>query len=101
VHTSLGKDQSRVRRVYLSTHSSLEPGFATYLKTEYPNLQIYRVIEQDLDNSLGRVVNGLVLFDLLFLMDPLGNIMMYYEPAKIGKPLQKDLKTLLKLSKIG
>ena len=38
----------------------------------------------------------------IFLIDPIGNIMMYYEPEEIDiKRAVKDLKRLLKYSRIG
>jgi hypothetical protein len=37
----------------------------------------------------------------LYLVDPLGNIMMYYSTAFVGKELLKDLKKLLRNSNIG
>ena len=36
-----------------------------------------------------------------FLIDPLGNIMMYFPPDKVGKPLMEDLRHLLRISRIG
>jgi len=39
--------------------------------------------------------------ELVFLVDPLGNIMMYYTPTHSGKDLLKDLQKLLKASQIG
>jgi hypothetical protein len=39
---------------------------------------------------------------VIFLIDPIGNIMMYYEPEEIDiKRVVKDLKRLLKYSRIG
>lgn len=131
IHTAMGKDRNRIKRVYLFTQPTLSTDFAEFLKSDHPRLETYRVDERDLVSSLGKVLqdsvlqgnglqgNGLQDNDLqdndlqdkatkkiplhrhLFLMDPLGNIIMYYVPEKVGKPLQKDLKTLLKLSNIG
>ena len=40
--------------------------------------------------------------EAIFLIDPIGNIMMYYEPEEIDiKRVVKDLKRLLKYSRIG
>lgn len=39
--------------------------------------------------------------NLIFLIDPLGNLMMRYTSDQLPKPLFKDLKHLLKVSRIG
>ena len=42
-----------------------------------------------------------VMGEGIYLVDPLGNIMMYYAKDFVGKQLLKDLKKLLKNSNIG
>lgn len=37
----------------------------------------------------------------ILLVDPLGNVMMQYNPANTGEDMLKDLKRLLKLSQLG
>lgn len=37
----------------------------------------------------------------LLLVDPLGNVIMYYRAEQVDKPLLTDLKKLLKFSKVG
>ena len=37
----------------------------------------------------------------IYLIDPLGNVMMSYPKDATAKGMQKDLKRLLKVSKIG
>jgi len=39
--------------------------------------------------------------NLVYLIDPLGNLMMRYTPDQLSKPLFKDIKHLLKSSRIG
>lgn len=36
-----------------------------------------------------------------FLVDPLGNLMMFYDPAVPAKGMMKDLRKLLKVSQVG
>ena len=36
-----------------------------------------------------------------FLVDPLGNLMMYYDPGVQASGVMKDLQKLLKISQIG
>ncbi len=60
--------------------------------------------------ALSVYISNFVLFqrlnsfgeEVIFLIDPIGNIMMYYEPEEIDiKRVVKDLKRLLKYSRIG
>jgi hypothetical protein len=39
--------------------------------------------------------------DRIYLIDPLGNLMMYYEPDSKPKGMLQDMKRLLQLSQIG
>ncbi len=39
--------------------------------------------------------------NLIYLIDPFGNLMMRYTPDQLSKPLFKDIKHLLKSSRIG
>lgn len=39
--------------------------------------------------------------NMIYLIDPLGNLMMRYTPDQLPRPLYKDLKHLLKVSRIG
>jgi len=39
--------------------------------------------------------------NIIYLIDPLGNLMMRYTPDQLPRPLFKDLKHLLKVSRIG
>jgi len=39
--------------------------------------------------------------NMIYLIDPLGNLMMRYTPDQLPRPLFKDLKHLLKVSRIG
>lgn len=93
VHTLLASEGSRVQR-YLTAIPSLE---SEYIDTQaITKLQLSAVNQQQLSA------------DTLYLVDPLGNIFMRYQfPAdktaamKISAGLLKDLKRLLKISKIG
>lgn len=111
IHIAMGKNINRVGRIYLVTGGPLQPEFASYLKTSMPKMVAYPADRNKLrahfgseilkTESIGANKMGIDISQLVFLMDPLGNIILYYTHDKIGKPLQKDLKRLLKLSQIG
>lgn len=89
--TGLGKNSDRVGRVMLTTEVPEELG--TFLDQEHGDL---RVLDGDRSG-----LTGVYSSPALFLMDPNGNVMMYFTPDKAGKPMLKDLKHLLKISNIG
>jgi len=98
VHIALGKDASRIQRVIL-TAETLSTDFRDLLAREYSQVTII---------SLGRDATAILrnVTDpagdpVVFLMDPNGNVMMYYLSSQGGKPMLDDLKHLLKVSAIG
>ena len=93
VVTGLGKDTSRIQRVVLP-EGVLAPEFAALLNEEHPDVAV-----RPGDHApLAAIVTER---PVLLLMDPNGNVMMYYLLDKAGKPMLKDLKHLLRVSNIG
>ena len=99
VHISLGKDASRIRRVIL-TSDSLSTGFLDLLAREHYQAAIVS-LGRDATTILRKVATDPAGDPVVFIMDPNGNIMMYYLPSQGGKPMLNDLKHLLKVSSIG
>ncbi len=93
VVTGLGKNSDRVNRVLL-TSAPISDGFSALVSKEHQDLDVIQVSHEKLDEITAER-------PVLFLMDPNGNIMMYYSLDKAGKPMLKDLKHLLKVSNIG
>ncbi|HYM33896.1 MAG TPA: SCO family protein [Steroidobacteraceae bacterium] len=98
----LGKDMSRVQSVFLaSDHCCV----GEFLHSIYPKLIVARVDEQ---NSASLValfpLYGNVPLSIagrIYIVDPLGNLMMSYAPDAPSLGIYEDLKTLLNLSHIG
>lgn len=87
VHLALGKEAHRVKRsLIVSSQNGMEP-----IITEYPNMQLVQVSNPEI----------LSQGDGIYVVDPLGNIMMFYAFEQIGKPMLKDIKKLLRTSNIG
>lgn len=103
VHVALGKEMSRVNRLLLREQGSSEMVDLQQTKTEEPPLLIAYGNLDAIRSHFGQIdgLKGMELHQLFFLVDPLGNVMMYYTPANSGKDLLKDLKKLLKASQIG
>ncbi|MFT4797727.1 MAG: hypothetical protein ACJAXW_003751 [Candidatus Azotimanducaceae bacterium] len=92
VNTALGKRADRVHRVLVDLGAS--SGVVANLTAQYPGLETVRVDAATFAKALPRE-------DVIYLMDPLGNILMFYESEKAGNPMLKDIKHLLKISAMG
>jgi hypothetical protein len=92
----LGNDMSRVTRVFLQGNSTAD-----------------RVLFDEDDGGLEVLHNNELARDLwsalpdgtppggLFLIDPLGNLVMYFQSTLDPRDMVDDIKHLLKLSRIG
>jgi hypothetical protein len=93
----LNNDMTRVERVFLVSHDCCDRAF---LGREHAGLVV-------LDASAPAAESLLALFPpqgrehTLFVVDPLGNLMMSYDARGNPRGLLEDLKKLLRLSHIG
>jgi hypothetical protein len=96
---SLGNDMTRVARVFVATALCCDRRF---LEREHPGLIV-------LDNPAGGGGRGTLADEFpgadrghtLYVVDPLGNLMMSYDARQNPHGLLEDLKKLLRLSHIG
>jgi cytochrome oxidase Cu insertion factor (SCO1/SenC/PrrC family) len=97
VHTSLNKDIKRVQRVLLVPTEVKSETFIA-LQKQYPDLLILTGTEAETAKFAAEfnVAGGQV-----YLVDPLGNLMMSYPANMDAKGLFSDLKRLLKNSWAG
>ena len=97
IHIATGKDQSRVLRVRLS--------FKTNKPTviEFPGMLHLIVDKQQFANFIANMPTKTLalLVGAIYLVDPLGNILMSYTLETNPSGLLKDLKHLLGVSQIG
>jgi cytochrome oxidase Cu insertion factor (SCO1/SenC/PrrC family) len=96
VRLVLGAEADRVTRVLLSDSA---PPSGDWLSAEQPGLVVVSPGSGAWE-PLWRVFEELTLPGV-YLVDPLGNVMMAYPADPDQKLLLKDLKKLLKLSRIG
>jgi cytochrome oxidase Cu insertion factor (SCO1/SenC/PrrC family) len=94
---SLNSDMNRVDRVFLATSQCCDREFLAH---EHPGLLVLDATGTSASSLLG----GFPVNDRaqsLFIVDPLGNLMMRYDVRQNPKGLLQDLKKLLSLSHIG
>ncbi len=101
VRTALNRDMHRVQRVFLATGQCCD---ATFLRVQHPDLITVRATSAaaPLLAALPRA-GGVAAIDAarVYLVDPNGNLMMYYAPGAPPKGMLEDLQRLLQLSYIG
>ena len=92
----LGREMERVQRVFL--HGETPPD-TVFIAEEHAGLITTR------DSGFSELLNNKKPATLeaggYFLMDPLGNLVMYFEPTINPRDMVDDIKRLLKLSRIG
>jgi cytochrome oxidase Cu insertion factor (SCO1/SenC/PrrC family) len=97
VHTSLNKDAHRLQRVLL-VPTGLKDEVLVALQKQYPDLLILGGTDAD---AAKFVENFNVAGASMYLVDPLGNLMMSYPEKMDPKGIFSDLKRLLKNSWAG
>lgn len=100
VHTSLNKDTKRVQRILLAPGHLKAEAF-TALQTQYPDLIILGGADTETANFASQFSANAQTTGNVYLVDPLGNLMMSYPENMNPSGLQSDLKRLLKNSWAG
>ncbi|WP_304640025.1 hypothetical protein [Pseudomonas sp.] len=100
INVALGREAGRVEHLML-TARTLEPEMATRLAQEYPRLGVGTLDASGYRTSLREHPTGWSEGPQLWLIDPLGRVVLHQDPDQPGKRLLDDLKHLLKVSKVG
>jgi hypothetical protein len=94
---ALNNDMSRVAQVFLVTDACCA---REYLAREYPGLRVF-----DAEGAPAQPLLDAFRAEerphTLFVVDPLGNLMMRYDARQNSRGLLEDLQKLLRLSHIG
>jgi len=89
---SLNNEMTRVERVFLATSNCCAREFLAY---EHPGLRVFAAPADVSPFPADARAQS------LFIVDPLGNLMMRFDVRQNPKGLLEDLKRLLKYSQIG
>lgn len=101
VRIALNRDMDRVQRVFIAAGGCCD---WQYLAREHPDLiTVLAAPEAAPLLALLPAYDGIdpAAADRIYLIDPLGNLMMSYAPAAKPKGMLEDLKRLLGLSSVG
>lgn len=104
LHIALGKNIKRVRRYYLSTSpQALSSEIETLFREEYPSMGVAYSDMETIQNNMrdAGVELSLQSRNYVLLIDPVGNVMMYYTDEQSAEDIMSDLETLLKYSSLG
>ena len=97
-HLGLNNDMERVQRVFVATGDA--GAQEELLAREYPGLVVIHARRRD-GEELVRQFPADERVDAIFIVDPLGNLMMRFDSRANPKGLREDLTKLLKLSHVG
>ena len=92
----LGKEMDRLTRVFL--HGDTPPD-TVFLAAEHAGL--IAIADANAHDLLNNKKPATLLAGGFYLIDPLGNLVMYFEPDIDPYGMVDDIKRLLKLSRIG
>lgn len=92
-----GKDMDRIERVWLITD---EAPLETMLMREYDGTHMLRVNPERVKTWLPTLPGGKAE-DHIYMVDPLGNLMMRFPKDADPNKIKRDLSKLLKASRIG
>lgn len=99
VRLALGKNLSRLQRVYVAPEAAALAAMRTTHAAEHPDARF--VADTGAPGTRLRDFFDARDPDALYLVDPNGNWLMAYTGTIESKRLLKDLKTLMRLSSIG
>lgn len=97
LRTAQGKEMSRIERVWLITDDAPVP---EQVKTDYDGTHMLRVAPETLEAWLP-VEQGAAVTDHVYMIDPLGNLMMRWPKDADPNRMKRDIGKLLRASSIG
>lgn len=104
VHTALGKEAHRVQGVYVATDDAALGALQSFLDAEHRGMKLWTTglaARIELMVFLGGAGMDPAAPGNIYVVDPLGNWVLYYLPDDAPKGMLKDLKKLLRVSRIG
>lgn len=107
LHVRLGREFDRVQRVYVQASNGIGPlpaATATFMAEQQPDMRVVYADAGELGKHLrGTVPAGIdpLAEHYIYVVDPLGNVMLYFTPENTAEDILSDLDTLLDNSSLG
>lgn len=104
IRVAQNENMKRVQTLYLLQGDTVPDDIGTLLADEYRNLTVVPLSAAQADRVAPFFeIDGVGMqgAERVYFIDPLGNLMMYYLPDAEPGGMLKDLRKLLKYSKIG
>lgn len=101
IRTTFHKESPRITNVLIHFEKDLNGQFKEKIKTHYANFERYFAQREDFNRALGYEENELTDKNIIFVVDPIGNVILKYTKDKTAKDIMHDIKRLLKASQIG
>lgn len=99
INKAVGKNAYRLRRLIVHLEQA-DDDFLALIKNEYPDALHASASKEAVLTAMASASPSLASHDV-YLVDPLGNIMMRFKPELAFKDVLHDLNTLFKVSQIG
>ncbi len=102
IHTSIGKDQHRVSRMFIHLQPAGD-ALNKLIAETHPDVIHVNGNKEIIIKALGANINDKagITANETYIMDPMGNVMMRFTVEQPNKEFLYDLKKLLKASQIG
>jgi len=104
IRIAQNENMNRVQTLFLVTGDSIPEEQGAFLEREHPETAVVTLTAAQAE-QIGAVflIDGVAMQGAgrTYIIDPLGNLMMYYPPDAEASGMLLDLKKLLKFSKIG
>ncbi|SDT17159.1 hypothetical protein SAMN05216421_3065 [Halopseudomonas xinjiangensis] len=100
INVALGREAGRVEHVLLQAHPA-SPALRERLDSEFPRLTVLPLNEAAYRDSLDSQPQAWRQQPQLWVIDPLGRVVLRRNPERPARQILDDLKHLLKVSKIG
>lgn len=105
LHIRLSGEASRVQRAYIVTGADdVDAATHQYLQQEQGDMRVLHVDKAALAAALQRSVDAgadPIAGHYIYVMDPVGNIMLYFTPDNDAEEILKDIDKLLDQSSLG
>jgi cytochrome oxidase Cu insertion factor (SCO1/SenC/PrrC family) len=107
MHTRLGRESDRVERVYVQVgagQGELPQATAQLLAEQHPGMKHLNADSALLREKLARTISedeDAIADHYIYVVDPVGNIMLYFTPDNTPEQILADLDKLLDQSSLG